>query len=180
MFTDALRDPRSEIVRLTLLVSARSSFLEFVRSLVEAMRFLMDEFIVLFDLDSWPLNYHSVGVAAMVAEWWWHGVWLEFREESFLLSNLSTLKFLRFMYIPGTALMSQEYDALCFCGLGFSMYILGFCETSHHDHHVSLLSSWPSKIQVAQKARYFLYMIAWFARYSYPEFSPKPWDNLNA
>jgi hypothetical protein len=52
MLTDALRDPRSEIVRLMLLVSARSSFLEFVRSLVEAMRFLMDELIVLFDLDS--------------------------------------------------------------------------------------------------------------------------------
>lgn len=68
MFTDALRDPRSEIVRLTLLVIARSSFLEVVRSLVEAMRFLMDELIVFFDLDSLPLNYHSVRVA-MVAEW---------------------------------------------------------------------------------------------------------------
>lgn len=178
MFTDALRDPRSEIVRLTLLVIARSSFLEVVRSLVEAMRFLMDELIVFFDLDSLPLNYHSVRVA-MVAEWWWHGVCLEFHEESFLLSALSNLKFLQFKYKPGIALKSQEYDALCFCGLGFSTYILGFCETSHHDHHVSCYpldllnpSSW--------KTRYYFYMIAWFAGNSYPEFSPKPWDNLHA
>jgi hypothetical protein len=179
MFTDALRDPRSEIVRLMLLVSARSSFLEFVRSLVEAMRFLMDELIVLFDLDSWPLYYHSLRLP-MVAEWWWHGVCLEFREESFLLSNLSTLKFLRFIHKPWwhSSDVTRIWRTSFLWIRVFHIHLRVLWNFTSWSS-CFLLSSWPPKIQVAQKTRYHLDMIAWFARNSYPEFSPKPCYNLH-